>query len=162
VGGHCIPVYPHFYLQGDKSAKIVSYAREINDAMPRFVVSKIEKYFKSVNSLNIIIFGISYREKVKETYNSGALKLYKLLEEKNAKVLVYDENFSTDEIIKLGLIPFQKRFNTPDLVILHTYDENFTKFLSECIEKCEVVFDGTNRIGKKDLPKHMKILRLGD
>ena len=34
VGGHCIPVYPWFYLAGDPDATIVRAARAANGAMP--------------------------------------------------------------------------------------------------------------------------------
>ncbi len=36
VGGHCIPVYPFFYLWSDPSATIVRAARDANEAMPGY------------------------------------------------------------------------------------------------------------------------------
>ena len=39
VGGHCIPVYPRFYLAGDPIAEPPAAAREINDAMPAYAVA---------------------------------------------------------------------------------------------------------------------------
>src|SRR5205807_10155749 len=42
VGGHCIPVYPHFYLAGDPSARLPRVAREINESMPAYAVDLLE------------------------------------------------------------------------------------------------------------------------
>ena len=38
VGGHCIPVYPRFYLAGDPSARLPAAARTVNEAMPAYAV----------------------------------------------------------------------------------------------------------------------------
>ena len=38
VGGHCIPVYPRFYLAGDPAARLPAVAREVNEAMPAYAV----------------------------------------------------------------------------------------------------------------------------
>ncbi len=35
VGGHCIPVYPRFYLSGDPDARLPAAARAVNEEMPR-------------------------------------------------------------------------------------------------------------------------------
>jgi UDP-N-acetyl-D-glucosamine dehydrogenase len=36
VGGHCIPVYPRFLLEGAADARLPAVAREVNDAMPAY------------------------------------------------------------------------------------------------------------------------------
>ena len=41
VGGHCIPVYPKFYLSNDPSAGVPAVAIEVNEAMPRHAVDTI-------------------------------------------------------------------------------------------------------------------------
>ena len=38
VGGHCIPVYPRFYLAGDPGAQLPRAARGVNEAMPVYAV----------------------------------------------------------------------------------------------------------------------------
>jgi UDP-N-acetyl-D-mannosaminuronic acid dehydrogenase len=39
VGGHCIPVYPRFYLAGDGDAQLPAAARAVNEEMPAYAVS---------------------------------------------------------------------------------------------------------------------------
>ena len=43
VGGHCIPVYPRFYLAGDPEARIPPVSRAINDSMPAYAVDLLER-----------------------------------------------------------------------------------------------------------------------
>ena len=43
VGGHCIPVYPRFYLSGDPSASLVAVARDVNETMPGYAVSVLSR-----------------------------------------------------------------------------------------------------------------------
>src|SRR5262245_35450308 len=38
VGGHCIPIYPRFYLWNDPEATVVAAARAANAAMPEYAV----------------------------------------------------------------------------------------------------------------------------
>ena len=38
VGGHCIPVYPRFYLAGRRARACPGVAREVNEAMPAYAV----------------------------------------------------------------------------------------------------------------------------
>ena len=42
VGGHCIPVYPRFYLEADADARLPAAAREVNAAMPAYAVDLLE------------------------------------------------------------------------------------------------------------------------
>ncbi len=41
VGGHCIPVYPRFYLEGDPGATLPLAARATNEAMPAYAVERL-------------------------------------------------------------------------------------------------------------------------
>ncbi len=48
VGGHCIPVYPRFYLSGDPSASLVAVARDVNETMPGYAVSVLSSMLESI------------------------------------------------------------------------------------------------------------------
>ncbi len=41
VGGHCIPVYPRFYLDGDPTAATPAAGRAVNEAMPAYAVARL-------------------------------------------------------------------------------------------------------------------------
>ena len=71
VGGHCIPVYPRFYLAGDPAARLPAVAREVNDAMPAYAIDLLG----DVHGKTVLVLGVAYRGGVKETAFSGAYAL---------------------------------------------------------------------------------------
>jgi len=113
VGGHCIPVYPWFLVKEmekrDKFgyAKLLRTARQINDEMVNYWAEKIVlecmKINKPLNEVTICVRGISFREGVKELYNSRNLALAKLLSEKGLNIYVYDQFYSSEEVWEMGL-----------------------------------------------------------
>lgn len=113
VGGHCIPVYPWFLIKEMEKRDKFGYARglrtsrEINDEMVEYwadkIVLKCMKINKPLNEVKICVKGISFREGVKELYNSRNLALAKLLMERGLDVYVYDELYSSEEVGEMGL-----------------------------------------------------------
>jgi nucleotide sugar dehydrogenase len=75
VGGHCIPVYPRFYLAGDPEARLVSTAREVNLAVPERVVASVATALGGIEGKRVLILGVAYRGGVKETSYSGAFSI---------------------------------------------------------------------------------------
>jgi len=141
VGGHCIPVYPQFYLWNDPKATIVSAARATNASMPARAVELIEAQTGSLNGLNVAVFGISYRPKVKETAFSGSLELLKILESVGANVYGVDPLYLDSEIESLGF----KEVKNPeqiDVIIIHTAHEQFTAIDYSIFTKLKLILDG--------------------
>ena len=103
VGGHCIPVYPRFYLAGDQSAKLPAAAREVNAAMPAYAVDLLaEALGGDLEGKNVLILGVAYRGGVKEIAFSGALDLRAQLERRGAVALATDPLYSSKELTELG------------------------------------------------------------
>ena len=145
VGGHCIPIYPQFYLWNDPKASIVSAARATNSSMPMRAVELIEAKVGSLNGLNVAVFGISYRPKVKETAFSGSLELLKILESIGANVYGVDPLYSVSEIESLGF----KELDNPeqiDVIIIHTAHEVFTSFDYSVFTKLKLILDGRHTL----------------
>ena len=113
AGGHCIPLYPWFLIKEMEkkgknfNVKLLRTSREINDEMIEFWAKKIiqegDKLKKPNSKVKVCINGISYRKGVKEVHHSRNLALTKLLADKGVDVFVYDELFTKDEVLKLGL-----------------------------------------------------------
>ncbi|MEK7334598.1 MAG: nucleotide sugar dehydrogenase, partial [Candidatus Binatota bacterium] len=69
LGGHCIPVDPHYLSWKLKllayKARLIEMADEINREMPRFVVEKVVEALnrerKSVRGSKILILGVAYK-----------------------------------------------------------------------------------------------------
>ena len=145
VGGHCIPIYPQFYLWNDPQAKIVATARKLNSSMPIRAVDLLKKRAGPLSGKKIIILGVSYRPGVKETAFSGSLELLRLLNTEGAEVYALDPLYSQEELISLG---FSKKMEIEEaeIIILHTSHEQFATFDFSQYSHLEYVLDGRNFI----------------
>jgi nucleotide sugar dehydrogenase len=146
VGGHCIPIYPQFYLWNDPSASLVSKARETNKGMPSYFHSKILKHIGGLSGKNVLLLGASYRPNVKELAFSGVFELHKLLTKDGARVEVHDPLFSPDELARVGLKSPQFDTNQIEVIIIHTAHSEYLEFLSQKnnFKSLIAIFDGRN------------------
>jgi UDP-N-acetyl-D-glucosamine dehydrogenase len=98
LGGHCIPIDPHYLSWKLKSlnyyARFIELAGEINANMPRYVVEKVSSALngdkKSINGSRILILGISYKRDIDDVRESPALDVMRLLNRKGGEVLYND------------------------------------------------------------------------
>ena len=108
VGGHCIPVYPRFYLHSDEQAQLPRAAREVNLAMPGYAVDLLAKDLGDLRDLRVLILGVAYRGDVKETAFSGAFDLREELERRGAAPVAADPLYDDDELRALGFEPWDR------------------------------------------------------
>jgi len=106
LGGHCIPIDPHYLSWKLKSlnyyARFIELAGDINSHMPEYVVERInemlnERFAKAINKSTILVLGVAYKPNIKDTRESPALDVIKLLESKGAKIQYSDPY--VDEIV---------------------------------------------------------------
>ena len=95
VGGHCIPVDPHYLLWLARKHNLdlasIEIADKINRKMPQFVISKLEKQLtKPLSSTNIFVIGVTYKKNLNDIRESSALKVITKLVEQGAKVMYHD------------------------------------------------------------------------
>ena len=105
LGGHCIPIDPHYLSWKLKSlnyyARFIELAGDINSHMPEYVVDRIgqmlnRRFAKAINKSTVLVLGVAYKPDIKDTRESPALDVIKLLEDKGAKI-VYNDPY-VDEI----------------------------------------------------------------
>ncbi|HEU4974342.1 MAG TPA: nucleotide sugar dehydrogenase [Baekduia sp.] len=107
VGGHCIPVYPRFYLSGDPRAQLPTVAREVNLGMPGYAIDLLaEQLGGDLRDQRVLILGAAYRGGVKETAFSGAFGLRDELLRRGALPLCADPLYAPHELRALGLEPW--------------------------------------------------------
>ncbi|UCD93493.1 MAG: nucleotide sugar dehydrogenase [Candidatus Zixiibacteriota bacterium] len=102
LGGHCIPIDPHYLSWKLKSlnyyARFIELAGDINSHMPEYVVDRIRRILnehgKSVKNANILILGVTYKRDIKDTRESPALDVIKLLEKEGARLHYNDPYIS--------------------------------------------------------------------
>lgn len=99
LGGHCIPIDPHYLSWKLKSlnyyARFIELAGEINSSMPQYVVDRINdilnsKQARSINKSEILVLGVAYKRDIKDLRESPALDVIKLLQNRGAKVTYND------------------------------------------------------------------------
>jgi len=121
LGGHCIPIDPHYLSWKLKSlnyyARFIELAGDINANMPRFVVVKItwglNRHKKSVNGSKILLLGVSYKKDVDDLRESPALDVIDLLLEESGTIL-YNDPYVPE--IRLDTIRFESQELTADLL----------------------------------------------
>ena len=98
VGGHCIPIVP-FYLESvakeyGTMAEIIGAAGRVNDAMPAFVVDKLERELakrgKKLAGAKVLLLGVTYKPDVPDLRESAALRVLAELLSRGVRVSYYD------------------------------------------------------------------------
>lgn len=108
VWWHCIPVYPHFLINkmneiGKESHReLLMTVRDLNEDMINYwsekIILRALAISKPLHDVNILIKGITYRNRVKEMYHSRNLALVKVLIEKGLHISVFDPMYTKEEI----------------------------------------------------------------
>jgi UDP-N-acetyl-D-mannosaminuronic acid dehydrogenase len=141
VGGHCIPVYPRFFLSGDPEAQLPAAAREINEAMPAYAVGRLaEALDGGLAGTSVVILGVTYRGDVKETAFSGAFGVKRELERLGATTLAADPLYSSAELTELGFAPWKG--GRVDAAILQADHSDYRKLGPDDVPGVRAILDG--------------------
>ena len=106
IGGHCIPLDPHYLSWKLKtlnySARFIELASEINGSMPSVVARRAAALLngkkKSVNGSSILVVGVAYKKDTNDLRESPALDVMSLLRDQGARVSFHDPHARTLEI----------------------------------------------------------------
>ena len=149
VGGHCIPIYPRFYLWNDPEATVVRSAREANAAMPEHAVKLLADNFGDLSGKTVAALGISYRGGVKESAFSGIFGVVTALKARGANVVVNDPMYTDEEIIGLGFVPYS--IGQPvDAVILQADHKEYKTLTKSDFPGVQAVVDGRRTMDRKN------------
>jgi UDP-N-acetyl-D-mannosaminuronic acid dehydrogenase len=162
VGGHCIPVYPHFLLSRAPEMDLVAAARRVNDGQVPVAVRAIAEELGGLRDAHVLVLGLTFREGVKELAYSRGVALVGHLKASGARVSAWDPLLSAEEIERAGAIPWQ--WGTPSdavAVVTQTADVRFAELDSDWFPELTVVFDGRNSLGAVDFPGHVQVLGVG-
>jgi len=162
VGGHCIPIYPRFYLWNDPLATVVRSAREANAAMPEHAVKLLEKEFGDLAGKRVAVLGISYRGGVKESAFSGVYGVVSALKTRGALIVVHDPMYSNEEIIALGFEPYAIG-EAADAVILQADHKEYKTLGAKDFPGVLAVVDGRRTMNPKNFPGvNFRVIGAGD
>jgi UDP-N-acetyl-D-mannosaminuronate dehydrogenase len=118
--------------------------------MPDYYVSKLEDKIGDLAGKSILVLGVSYRDKVKETAFSGAFDVRDALLARGAKPYFVDPLYTQDELSGLG---FDPEYINHDIegILLHTAHEEYLDFDLKKFINLKYFLDGRNIVrGKFD------------
>ncbi len=98
LGGHCIPIDPHYLSWKLKTvnytARFIELASDVNSHMPEYVMAKVGEALnaerKAINGSHILILGAAYKPNVGDMRESPALDVIHLLQERGAVIAYHD------------------------------------------------------------------------
>jgi UDP-N-acetyl-D-glucosamine dehydrogenase len=163
LGGHCIPVDPHYLSWKLRTlnyrARFIELAGEINAEMPEYVVGKIadalNRAKKSVNGSSVLILGVAYKRDIDDVRESPALDIIKLLCNKGAEVTWHDpyvrelkgmESLTRAEAVNSDLL------SQADCVVITT--DHSTYDWEAIVKDANLIVDSRNATRQVGLGRH--------
>lgn len=91
VGGHCIPIDPHFLADANPFlTELIQTARRVNARMPNHVVRRIRELVPKAEGTKIALLGASYKANVDDSRESPTERIDELLREHGYETAIYD------------------------------------------------------------------------
>jgi UDP-N-acetyl-D-glucosamine dehydrogenase len=164
LGGHCLPVDPHYLSWKLKTlnyhARFIELATEINTAMPAYVISRIADALndegKAIRGSTILVIGLAYKRDVSDMRESPALEILKILYQKGATLWFNDPFVKANPLRKVAATYMEltpEALNQADCVVVvtdHTiYDYHFlAKHASLLIDTRNATRDVPKGVGR--------------
>ncbi len=98
VGGHCIPLDPHYLAWKMRTlnykTRFIELAGELNAAMPEYWIGKVAERLndagKAVRGSTVLVLGVAYKRNIDDIRESPALDVIRLLHLRGATVRYHD------------------------------------------------------------------------
>ncbi len=163
VGGHCIPLDPHYLEWKAKeynfNTRFIRLAGEINRFMPEFVVQKTNKMANNqgiaMSRAKVLCLGVAYKKDIDDWRESPAIEVMKLLQAQGATLTYYDryvpqiilgEQSMTSELDLVAAVA------NSDLVLITTEHTNVDYQLA--IDHAKAILDTRGITRKLADPEH--------
>lgn len=135
VGGHCIPVDPHYLEWKAKelnfNTHFIALAGEINRRMPEFVREKAIRILNRLgvvpSKAKILVLGVAYKRDIDDYRESPAIAVIKLLRADGAQVCYHDPyvpSFQYEGLAMESQKLTEELLRSQDLVIIATDHSN--------------------------------------
>ena len=154
LGGHCIPIDPHYLSWKLRSlnyyARFIELAGDINSRMPEYVVEKISAALnsrkKSLNGSKVLVLGAAYKKDIADTRESPSLDIMNILEREGAIVSYNDPyvpEISLDNGRKVKSVDISaKTLSAADCVAILTNHSDYK--YQYIVDKADLVVDTRN------------------
>ena len=144
VGGHCLPVDPHYlnYVAKLKKLKLKTLlaGRDVNNSMQEFVLKKVEKKIsliksKIMRSPKVLICGLTYKKNVSDTRNSLSLQIFAKLRKNYKNIFGYDPNCEDKILSKFKINNNIEKIKSKVDIIVFLVDHKKNKLLFNYFKK---------------------------
>ncbi|MBC1435122.1 nucleotide sugar dehydrogenase [Listeria rocourtiae] len=151
VGGHCLAVDPYFIIsEAPEQTTLIQAARDINNAMPQFIIDKVQELMQHYQSKTLTILGVSYKGNTDDIRESPAMAIYNGLQALGQfDIRVYDPHV-TQSFIASNL---EEALTGSELALVLCDHDAFRSLLSEDFSSMEkkLIFDTKNCIEITDV-----------
>lgn len=153
IGGHCIPLDPHYLAWKMRTlnykTRFIELASEINSEMPALVVEKVARALnedsKSVKGSRVLVLGVAYKKDIDDMRESPALDVMRLLEAQGAAVSFHDPfvaRVRDDGIVRDGVALDDNLLRDCDAVVIVT-DHSSVNY-QRVVDLAPIVVDARN------------------
>jgi nucleotide sugar dehydrogenase len=154
VGGHCIPVYPHFLLSRAPELDLVARSRAVNDGQVDRALEIIQETVGGVRDRAVLVLGVTYRAGVKELAYSRGVALVDALLAAGARVAAADPLLSDSEIQALGATPWHPGSpSDAEVIVSQTMDPAWRDLDPASFGRLRLLIDGRNSLRSLRLPE---------
>ena len=131
LGGHCIPIDPHYLSWKLKTlnytARFIELASEVNTSMPEHWVQKVQDQLneegKALNGSSVLVVGVAYKKDISDVRESPAIDIISLLQAKGAEVSYHDPHvpsFSEHGLSFESVSDMEEALDSADCVVIVT------------------------------------------
>jgi UDP-N-acetyl-D-glucosamine dehydrogenase len=157
VGGHCIPLDPHYLAWKMRTlnyrTRFIELAGEINAAMPEYwvarVVDRLNEQGRAARASKVLVIGVAYKKDIGDIRESPALDVIRLLQRRGAQVSYHDphvRNLKEDDIDLTSVPLTSETLAAADCVVIVTDHSDVDYAL---VERCgRVIVDTRNALEK--------------
>jgi UDP-N-acetyl-D-glucosamine dehydrogenase len=157
LGGHCIPVDPHYLSWKmrtlDYRTRFIELASEVNAEMPAFVVGKVQEALngdrKPVNGSRVLVLGVAYKPDIDDVRESPAIDIMDRLDRLGAEVRYHDPYVPAiheDGMDRKGVPLTDAELEAADCVVLVTDHSAFD--LANIYDRSRLLVDSRNATGR--------------
>ena len=157
LGGHCIPLDPHYLSWKLRSlqytARFIELASQINADMPHYVIQKIQdalnEYGKPLKGSKVLALGAAYKPDIDDLRESPAIDVIGLLMGKGAEVSYHDPYIPelAHDSWELKSVPnLMREVAGADCVVIVTNHSDYD--YQAIFEAAKLIVDTRNALGK--------------
>ncbi len=159
LGGHCIPVDPHYLSWKLKTlnynARFIELASEINTNMPLYVVEKVAEALnddrKPIRGSRIVVLGAAYKRDIDDVRESPALDVISLLQNRGADVVYHDPyvpQLRLEHTQLMNSVAYDEALlETADCLVIVTDHSKFN--WQQIVDHSKLIVDTRNAIGAR-------------